>query len=198
MAEPNAIDLLGITKEELTERVIARICSQVIHGEEVEDFDDDGDPVTRTRFHFKLNEVIKNRIDAAVEALGKEHIEPNVKGIIEDVVLQETTSWGEKKGEPKTFTQYLIERAEHYLTEEVDHRGSSLAERRKRGDTYGWKADSTRLTFIVHKYFHYEIEQAMKEAVKTANDAIAEGIQGAVKIKLEEITKALKVKVEVK
>jgi hypothetical protein len=179
------LEALGFTKDELQERVIERLCRQIMSGVSL---DEDGEEwETDSTFARKLNERVKEQVDASINAIAEKHILPNVAQFIEGLALQETNKWGEKKGAQVTFVEYLIQRAEHYMNEQVDFQG-----RAKGQDSYSWKGTQTRLTHLVHEHLHYSIETAMKQALNIANGAITKGIQETVRIKLDEVAKALK------
>lgn len=182
---------LGFTKEELQQKVVDQICRQLM---ESVGYDEEGDPVPgHSAFSRQINDAVRTRIDTAVNALADKHILPNVTQYIENLTITATNKWGEKIKEPITFIEYLTERAEHYLTEQVNSDGKSKGE-----DTYNWSAKQTRITHLVHQHLHYSISRAMEEALKIANSAIATGIQETVKLKLAEISSGLQVAVKVK
>lgn len=183
------LESLGFTKEELQERVIDRICHQVMASSGY-DHETGAEYDQKSNFSRKLNEAVKKRIDEQIASMAEAHILPNVSKFIQELTLQETNRWGEKKAEPVTFIEYLVQRAEAYMLEEVDHRGKKL-------DHYS-KKEQTRLTHLVHEHLHYSIETAMKDALKIANSAISKGIQETVKLKLAELTKSMQVTVKTK
>jgi DNA-binding transcriptional regulator YiaG len=190
MSEGRTMDLeaLGFTQEELQERVVDRCCSQVLSGVT---YDEEGEEIdTDSAFARKLDEKIRAHIDSAVTAICDKHVLPLVTERIEGLVLQETNKWGEKVGEPVTFVEYLVKRAENYLTEKVTYDG-------KAPDHYS-KATQTRITQMIDQHLHYHISTAMQQALTTANSAIVEGIQETVRLKLSEFAAALKVTVETK
>jgi hypothetical protein len=189
-----SIDLesLGITKAELQQRVIDRAVERIF---ETTGIDEDGDEFSETSpFAGRLENAVKAAIDSRVAEMAEKHVLPITSELVENITLQTTNKWGEKTGAPATFREYMIQRAESYLTEQVSYDGKSKAE----SGSYSWSGTQTRITHLVHQHFQYSIESAMKDAVKTANDAIAKGIQEAVKIKLGEVTSALKVTVVTK
>lgn len=184
------IDDLGITQEELVNRVVERIADRfllvTVAGEEGEEWDDD------SSFAKNVKREVQARVDQAVTALGDKHILPNVTDYIENLTLQETTKWGEKRGQPLTFTEYLVLRAEHYMQEQVNYDGKGKSE----GDSYSWKGTQTRLAHMIHAHLHYSIETAMKSALSSANSQIVNGLQETCKTKLQEIAAKLNVKAE--
>jgi hypothetical protein len=184
---------LGFTKEELQDRVVNQLCESLL----VSTFYDEDDQESgKAESHFmqKLKAVVLKRIDKTIEEMAAKHVLPNVSKYIEGFCLQETTAWGEKKGSPMSFTEYLVKRAEHYMNEKVNYKGESQSE-----DRYGsWSGTQTRITHLVNEHLHYSIKSAMEDALKVTNGAIATGIAETVKLKLEEIVKGLQVQVAVK
>lgn len=194
-AQQPAADILsslGIGKEEVFNRVVEQIVDRVMHSYPV---DYEGNEYKRSsRFYEELTKYAKQAIDKKVEQLGDQHVLPRVGSMIESLVLQETNKWGEKQGEPVTFIEYLVKRAEAFLTEEVNSDGKT----QKQVDGYSWRVASTRVAFLVHQHMHFSIEQAMKAAVQNANDAIKDGLEKTVKLKLAEIAQSLRVNVQTK
>jgi len=167
---------LGLTREELCERVVHRLCANFSEYADMESH---------------LEQKIRDAADAAVARLADEHVLPNVNEFIENLTLQKTNCWGESQGKSLTFVEYLVERAEAYMKETVNYEGKP-----KGTDSYSWTGKGTRLAYMIDKHLHFSIEKAMKEALETANKSIVDGLEQTVKIKLEEIAKSLKVTVK--
>jgi hypothetical protein len=127
-------------------------------------------------------------VDARVQKIADEHIAPRVATLIDSTVLQETTKWGERKGEPLTFCEYLVARAQSYMMDEVNWDGVTKAE-----GGYAWQKHSTRLTTMVHRHLHARIEEAVKGGVAVVNATLADGINAAVKVAIEQVTAGIKV-----
>lgn len=189
------IESLGITEEELQQRVVERIAGLAMT-KIVEGYDYDDEQVFRydgaSALSKDLDKLIKEKIDAKVNEIADAHVLPGVESMVENLTLQETNRWGEKVGEPVTFIEYLIHRAENYMTEKVDYNGKSKSE----AGSYSWSGTQTRVSHLVEKHLHYSIENAMKAAVKNANDVIVKGLNETVKIKLKEVADGLKVNVK--
>ena len=184
-----SIEELGITREELVERVVERVCHSLLTAYES---DEDGNPaLVASQFNKTLQQTVKKQADEKISAIAEAHILPQVTNFVEGLVLQETNKWGEKTGKALTFIEYLTSRAEAYMKEQVSHDGKSKDE----ADLYGWSGKQTRITYLVHKHLQYSIETAMKEAMKNANSLIAAGIQETVKIQLEQVAKTIRVAV---
>ncbi len=191
-AEMSAIsfEALGISKEELTEKLLDRL---------VEDFttdvewDQDGNEVgRRSTMAKRITDQIKAHIDATVTRLGEEHVLPRVTEIIEGLVLQTTNQWGEKTGKGVTFIEYLTQRAEAFMIEDVDYAG------KPKGADYNWRKHSTRVAHMIDSHLQRSIDTAMKKALEDANSSISNGLLAAVKHSLSEATGRLKVDVKIK
>ena len=185
------LESLGISKEAIEQKLVEHLAEQLLT--EIQyDYDDDSEYLARSQLAKKLDALIKQHIDKTINALAEKHILPNVSSYIENLTLQTTNQWGEKKGAPVTFIEYLTQRAEDYMQEKVNFEGKSKAE----SGGYSWSGTQTRITHLVHQHLHYSIENAMKDALKVATSSIAVGLQETVKVKLAEVSQKLKVEVK--
>jgi hypothetical protein len=186
----DALAALGISREEVLDRIVEQSVRSVL---ERNYFDEDGElaGAGSSALAQRMAALIKERIDAALAAVIEKNILPNAATYIENVTLQATNHWGEKTGKSVTFLEYLTQRAEAYLTEQVDSRGKT-----KEQESYSWRGVQPRIAHLVHEHLHYSIEAAMKVALKNANEAIVGGLAEAVTQKLGEVAKALKVEVK--
>jgi hypothetical protein len=175
----NVLDL-GISQAELREQVIERAA------EKVKESMTDG-------YHSRLDTVVQEATDKAIKTYIEKTLVPLLQKNIEDVTFQATNQWGEKRGEKLTFREYLVQRAEAWIREEVNYEGKP-----KGTDSYSWRAHQTRIAHMIHQHLHYSIENAVKEMLKKANEHIVGGIEQTVKAKLAEIQTALTVKTSVK
>lgn len=183
---------LGFTQAELQERVVDRLCEELL---DQKAFDEDGREVYRTsRYKAEVEKRVVKAIDAAVTKVCDGLIAPRIEDLVNSVTLQKTNEYGEKKGEPVTFIEYLVKRAETYMTEQVDYNGNDKATSRD----YNWTGRTTRVAHMVNSHLQFHIETAMKKALADANSAIAKGLEDAVKIKIAEIQAGLKVAVTTK
>lgn len=186
------LESLGLTQDDIQERVIERLCEQVLSGK---GWDEDGNEFYQdSKFKQQLDERIKKQVEENINAIAAKHVLPNVAQFVENLTLQETNKWGEKKGEKVTFVEYLVQRAEAYIQEQVDYDGKGKGEK----DSYNWSARTTRIAYLVHQHLHYHIETAMKQALATANGAIVGGLEAAVKAALQQALAGLKVGVQTK
>lgn len=189
-----ALDLakeLGLTNDDLVERVVAKCVDRVM---ESAGYDEDGESeAVPSTFARKLHDAVKKRIDAAVEKIAAKHVLPNVTTYLEQLELKATNQWGEARGPAVTFVEYLVQRAEHYMTEKVDHSGKAKDDA---GNYGSWSGSQTRIAYLIHQHLQYSIETAMKQVLKDGNAILIEGLEKTCKAKLEEIAKQLKVEVK--
>jgi hypothetical protein len=185
------LEALGFTQEELQQRIIDRICDTVLTSMKY-DYDDDHEYSGPSMFYTKLNKQVEEKITTTIKALAEKHVLPNVSDYIENLTLQQTNQWGEKRGGQVSFIEYLVQRAEYYMQEKVSFDGKTKEE----SSGYSWNGTQTRVSYMINKHLHRSIETAMQQALSVANSAIAAGLEATVKMKLEEITKSLKVAVK--
>lgn len=182
------IEAIGLTQEEIATRVIEKIAEQIMS--ETGCDEDGNESRFRSTVARKLTEKVTESIDATVSRIGAEILAPSVEEMVRSLVIQKTNEWGEKRGEPVSFVQYLTQRADEFLREEVNHDGKSKTES---GDGYNWRASTTRVTGMIDKYLKYEIEQFARQSLVAANAAIAEGIAAAVKGTMQKLINGVKV-----
>ncbi|MCP4569575.1 MAG: hypothetical protein GY841_18515 [FCB group bacterium] len=181
------LESLGLTQEEITERIIDNMVDRLM---KQCSFDEDGDECHRSSELWKKLQVkIEERIDTAIEEIADKHVIPKVDTFIENLVLQQTNKWGEAKGEPVTFVEYMVERAMSYMTDKVDDCGKSKSE----SNTYGWSGTQTRLNNAIDRHLQHFISVAMESVLKDGVDCIRDSIVETAKIQLREVASKLKV-----
>ena len=186
------IDLasLGLTVDQLRDLVVERIANQVMSGVAI---DEDGEQYVETsQFARKLNAKVREHIDAQMQAMAEKHLLPNVSEFVDKLVLKETNEWGQDKGKTWTIVEYLAEKCDKYMTEQVDWHGKDKA---KAGHNFVGKC--ARLEWMVHEHLHHHIELAVKGWLADANKVLGKSIQETVKVKLAEVSAKLKVDVGV-
>ncbi len=183
---------LGLSQDEIRQRVIDKMADELFRSEHV----GDGDVYYRESDLKKdLDKMVSERIDKKIGEMFEKHCAPHVEKQIEEIVLQETNSWGEKTGKAKPIgiIEYIVQRIDHFITEQVDYNGKSKRE----VNDYGWSGKTTRIAFMINHHLQYNVETAVKQALRTANSQIAKGIEEAVKVKLGEVLKNVKCDVKV-
>jgi hypothetical protein len=189
------LESLGFTKKALQEKIIERAVEQLLHGVT---YDEDGEEErVESKLWNELNVLIKQHIEETVRALAEKSILPKISEHIENITIQETNSYGEKKGKKLTLIEFLVEKAEVYMLEPVDSDGRSEGECRRKGNSW-YTSRQSRISFLVDKNLHDSIETAMKQSLSIANSALATGISGAVKSELENIVRSIQLSVKVK
>lgn len=170
------IATLGLSPEELQDRIIERAVSALL---ETTEYDEDGDTFSdHSPLAKRLQKSVKETIDAKIAEIAEKHILPNVSSYIENVQLQKTNQWGEAQGKPVTFIEYLAQRAEAYMVEEVSHDGKTKGE----SGYGGFRAYGTRIAYMIDRHLQYSIHFAMESALKNANATMANGLAKACEV----------------
>lgn len=174
------IATLGLSPEELQDRIIERAVSALL---ETTEYYEDGDTFTdHSPLAQRLQKSVKETIDAKIAEIAEKHVLPNVSTYIENVQLQKTNEWGEKQGKPVTFIEYLVQRANAYMVEEVGHDGKTKSE----SGYSGYRAYGTRIAYMIDRHLQYSIHSAIETALKNANSTMAEGLTKACQIAINE------------
>lgn len=166
--------------EQLQEQIVEAAAEKLIRS----------DDYYETEIQKRVTKLLQEALDKAVAAKFEEAVQPLLAERVDGLVLQKTNEWGEKTGEPLTFTEYLVKRAEQYLTEKVTYDGKT--------PDYSSKGTQTRITHMVDRHLHHHIEKAMTEALTKANSQIAQGIYETCRLKLNEILQSVQVNVRTK
>lgn len=183
------LESLGISREEILNRVVDRLCREATRAIVS---DPDGDEVVvPTRLACSWEDHTRAAIDEAVERIAQTHIMPRINQQIEDVILQRTNDWGRPVEKGMSFTEYLVHRAETFMTEKVDTNGKTQSE-----DPYSWRSAGPRLAVMIDKYINSTLTLAIGKALADANTKIGAALKEAVSTALAEVVG--KVKVEVK
>jgi len=187
---------LGLTTEQLRDLVVDRLIKQFT-SQLVIDEDEDGSTYegwTDTQFGKDIRKAVMTGVEAKVTEIANEHIIPSVAEYIEEITLQQTNAWGQAKGEPMTFIEYLVARAHAFMTEKVDCTGKTKVE----AGTYGWNGTQTRLTYMIDRHLQYSIATAMGNALQSANATLTESIAESCRMKLKEVAETLTVTAKLK
>lgn len=181
----NPLEMIGLTEAELAEKVVDKLVNQLLDSSGYE-----------SEIERRLHRHVASAVDAAVDKLAAEHILPNVHKYVEQLTLQRTNQWGEAQGKPVTFIEHLVDRAEVYLNEKVDHEGRSKSE----CNYHSWTGKQTRVVHLVDRHLQYSIEVAMKGALAQVSESLSKGIGSTVEEMIKDVIANVKAsaKVEVK
>lgn len=179
---------LGLTEETLADRLVDKLAKAML--ESLQYDEESGEWYGESAFAKRLSARVADQLNSVVDTLAEKHILPRVAEMVETLTLQETNKWGEKLGKPLTFVEYLTQRADAWMREDVDYQGKTKGQ-----DSFSWKKSGTRVEYMIDKHLQYQISDAMTKAVSAANKSIVEGLQSAVNIKLGEIKVQLDTKI---
>jgi hypothetical protein len=186
------LEALGINPEELGERIVDQAVDVLLN---TTGFNHETEEETRyeSRFKREIERRIQQAVDEKIAALAEVHLTPRVGEMIESANMMRTNQYGEPKGEPMTFKEYIASRAEAYMSEPVNYNGQSKSEM---NDSYNWRADGPRLTVLMRSYIRETLEKHAKAAVTDVNKVIADNIGKAAKEAITAAAAAIKVEVK--
>ena len=171
---------LGISAESLETKLLEILAQDFWEKSFAGSVDDEG------RYHrlenfvlSKLEKQTKETIDTAIEKLASETLGPAIETFIQNYKVQQTNSYGEKKGEAKTFTEYLMSIAETYCLQPVNSSGEPYT-------GYNSKDFQTRITYLIGKHLQNEIEKLVKTHIHEANKLFAKGLNETVRMMINE------------
>lgn len=185
------LESLGMTTECLADRVVDRIAHMILDGT--------ADDYYTDKIEKKLSALVAQQIDAKIQAIAEEHLFPKINEKIEGYVVQATNQYGEAKGEPKTFAEYLCGQAENYLMEELDSNGRSR-EKCKKDDVYWRESDkhTTRIIQVIDRYLTMHINDAMEKATKSVGKVISDALDKTVTDTLKDMAEKVSVTLQTK
>lgn len=189
------LEALGISKEELAERIIESAVDQLLSST---GFNPETEEETRyeSRFKREIEKRVQESVDTKIAALAQEHVLPRVGEMIEAADMKVTNKYGESKGPAMTFKEYIAHRAQVYMTEDVDYHGNSKADlEAKNESTYNWRSCGPRLTVLMRNYIRGSLETQAKAAVNDVNKVIAANIAKAAQDAIAAASANLKVTV---
>lgn len=187
----NTLKALGISPEELGNRIVDQCVASLLSSSGFNP-DTEEEVSYESRFKREIEARIQKAVDAKIAALAEAHLIPRVGEMIESANMRKTNTFGEPKGPPMTFKEYIASRAEAYMSENVDYNGKS---REEAGDGYSWRAVGPRLTMLMRGYIRDTLEMHAKDAVTDVNKVIAANIEKAAREAIATAAASLKVTV---
>ena len=189
------LEALGISKEELAERIIESAVDQLLSST---GFNPETEEETRyeSRFKREIEKRVQESVDTKIAALAQEHVLPRVSEMIEAADMKATNKYGEAKGPAMTFKEYIANRAQVYMTEDVDYHGNSKDDLAAKNESnYNWRSCGPRLTVLMRNYIRDSLETQAKAAVNDVNKVIAANIAKAAQDAIAAASANLKVTV---
>lgn len=182
------LEALGVSATELSDRIVDQAVHALLYST---GFDEEGDESSyASKFKQQVEKRVQEAVDTKIAALAAEHVLPRVGEMIEAADMRKTSHYGEPKGEPMTFKEYIASRAEVYMSEDVDYHGQSKDESR---DSYNWRVSGPRLTVLMKMYIKDTLEKSAKNAINDVNKVIAKNIEQAAKDAIASCAASLKV-----
>lgn len=182
------LEALGVSASDLADRIVDQAVQSLLYSTHYDE--DDGEHTQSSQFKKKIESRVINAVDQKIDAMFSEHVLPRVGEIIESADMRKTSQYGEPKGEPMTFKEYIASRAEAYMSENVDYNGNSKDES---NDSYNWRVSGPRLTVLMKLYIKDSLEKSAKNAINDVNKVIAKNIEQAAKEAIASCAASLKV-----
>ena len=185
------LEALGVSPEDLAERIIDQAVNALLYST---GFNQDAEEEVTYESKFKnaIEAKIQQTVDQKISAIASEHVLPKVGDLIEQANMRQTSKYGEPKGDPMTFKEYIAYRADAYMTEDVNLQGQSKNEC---SDSYSWRSQGPRMTVLMRNYVKDSMESAAKAAVTDINKVIAKNIEKAAKDAIASTVEHLKVSI---
>ena len=131
---------------------------------------------------------MKKQIDDALNDFAARFVVPGISKYLETLLLQPTSSYGERKGDPKTFLEYLTKRAGEWLSDKVNEKGKTREE-----DGYSWKEWGTRGAWLVDGQLKGRITDLIVGGVNDTHAAVANAVLEQVKTALARTVTSIQV-----
>lgn len=190
------LEALGISPEELTNRIVDAAVEQLLTSTGFNP-ESESEYSYESRFKREIEKRVQESVDTKIAALAQAHVLPRVGELIEAADMRKTNSYGEAKGPSMTFKEYIANRAEVYMTEDVDYHGNSKADlEAKNESTYNWRNCGPRLTVLMRSYIRDSLEKQATAAVADVNKVIADNIKKAAVDAISAAAANLKVQVK--
>ena len=144
---------IGLTQEELQDRVVEHIADQMIDQvlinlcEEPVEADSGDEESTkrpkkpaagvrrrmRTEFVQRVKKRVNERFDAEIDQLVASVTQAEVKTVVDNFMLHPTNAYGETKGSPMTLTEYVVRRVKKILKEPTTKSSTSIRSHKTTG-----------------------------------------------------------------
>ena len=185
------LESLGLHIELLGDRIVNQCVEALLRST---GFDPETEQEIRyeSRFKREIDTRIQKAVDSKIAALAEEHLLPRVGEMIESANLQQTNNYGEPKGKPMTFIEYIVARAEAYMSEPVNWKLKTRQE-----ESYNWSNEGPRLVVLMKLHIKDTLDREAKAAVSDVNKVIAKNITQAAKDAIASAADSLKVSVSV-
>jgi autotransporter translocation and assembly factor TamB len=181
---PEILAHLGITKEELLDRVAKQVARDLLHGASV---DDEGQawPID-TKFHKEMQELIETELKSQIATHFQRDVVPKLTEITAKMILNRTNRYGERKAKPQTLKEFMVQQTKNFLREVVDSRGQLTT----RGN------GKTRLETMLSDNMQQVLKMELEDTVSAANEMLAGELQEAVRTRLTALAEKFKIVVK--
>ena len=179
--------MLGISQEEMIEKVVDAMSDKILAAP-----DDDMDNTHyRNTIIEKLDMVIAERIESEVRKNFDRHVTPRIEEMIADMTFTKTNNWGERAGKTLTLREFLIEKAEAYMGEDVNAQGHSKSQCRG----HSFYGAGNRLSVMIDNHLEAEFKRVVDDIYQIANKGFEDGIKAEMTRAIEDVSKRMQVSI---
>jgi hypothetical protein len=180
------LDELGISKEDLESRIIDELLEHHVR-------------TTDYRYDETFQNKLKDIIDSKITDYIDREVSPRIEERLNTLVLREYTKWGDIRPgvEPKTLTEYLLERIDQYITEDVDEQGLSRSEFNalaKYGP--GWTKKGNRINFLISQIIQVNFKEEFTNIIRGVHKNITIGLEEVVRENLKRVSESFTIAVD--
>lgn len=188
---------LGISKEDLLDRVVERITESILDQYRTDEFGT-RHYVGKSDFVKELDKKIQGVYDEQVNKILTADYAPIIEQKLSAHIFQMTNEYGEPKGTPMTVTEFFKTRIDKFLSEKVDEKGKSKEEYKDSYDRNSFRGTTPRLAYHIDKTIASWMQQSIAEVVKAAHTNIAVAIQETVRQQLAVVASKFAIEVKTK
>jgi len=167
------LESLGITKEELASRVVEGCVRDIL--ESVHSDENGRESRLQSHFEKEVKKAVMDSAAKAVDAMCEKVLTAGIGQLIAEFAITPTNTYGEKKGEPITFAEFILKRAGDYLQHKVDPRTGATYT-----DSYSRDSYPTRASWLINSALHEHLKATAQNAIAGTNKTIADAMNAAI------------------
>jgi CRISPR/Cas system type I-B associated protein Csh2 (Cas7 group RAMP superfamily) len=174
-----SIEDLGITKQEMQDRVVNQLCNEITgrHDDESE-----YSYFSESSIKTKMREYLQEIVDKKTREVIDEKVLANFEKYLQELIIKPSSRWGEKEEAPVSIEDYIEKTISLTMAETVDSTGRG---REDRSYSY-YGSHSTRLEYLINRKISAEIETSFKSVLVDVKASLQSHIEAQIKNKLTE------------
>jgi hypothetical protein len=179
------LNSLGLSAEEI-ERKIIQQCTDDLMRQYYTHEDGESAGHGKSTIVEKLEEKMAERIDAALEKVVSERFSAQLPQLLADFIFTPTSRYGEKKGKPRTFLEYVTDHAKEWAEQRVNDQGSVVGK-----DQYSYSNHKTRFQRLLDEKVSADVNAALAQILKDGHSILITGLADELKRRMTEMAESL-------